>query len=147
MLAFRTEAIAQLAHELTLAPVRQRQQHLDGATRAIELIESNRSYPHSFVVFQITGYRSRKTTSDVEISGRDLIADLVSLIETLSLASPAPTPEGHHLLEGSALCQRWKISSKTLARWRSLGLPARWYAQADEPARLLFDEAAVARFE
>ncbi len=145
---FRTEVLSQLAHELTIAPARHRERYFRGARQAIELLQPDRDYPRSFILFQVTGYRTRQTV-EIEVSGGDAIADLVLLIESLTLDTPLPTPDdaAETLLDAVGLCSRWNISSRTLDRWRASGLVACWYAAADAPARLLFSLDDVQRFE
>lgn len=145
---FRTEVLAQLAHELTIAPARHRERYVQGARQAIGLLQPDRDYPRSFILFQVTGYRTRQTV-EIEVSGADAIADLVLLIEALTLDSPLPMPADavDRLLDSAGLCKRWNISGRTLDRWRASGLVACWYGSTDAPARLLFCLDDVERFE
>ena len=148
MPAYRCNSMAELAHELSLAPVRLRDQHLRGAQSLIEIVEPARAYPRSFVVYHLTGYRSR-LADDPEFPGTDLIADLVALIDQLSVVAPSELTEADcpHWVDAPSLCRRWNISAKTLARWRELGLAARWFARPGEPARALYEDRHVAWFE
>ncbi len=81
--------IAQLAHELTLSPLRHRLRQLAGIARLIHLLEPEREYPYSFVCYHITGYRTRRMDGTL-LGGRDLTADLVELADSLTAAHPLP---------------------------------------------------------
>lgn len=146
MAGFRTLAIEEFARELALAPARYRAGYLDAARRVLRTLNAEQDYPRSFIVFQITGYRTRQAT-EIDIGGADLIADLVLLIEQVSLASELPLPRGDDSQDAAGLCVRWSISSKTLDRWRALGLVACWRQGADGPRRLLFSRDDVEWFE
>lgn len=147
MREFQCPALSQLAHELTLAPVRHRVRAVEAARTTISTLDAGRSYPLSFLVYQITGYRSRKGGPDgTRIAGRVAIGDLVLLVEKVTLGNPL-TPNGEALLDAAEVCSRWRISAKTLDRWRERGLAACWFAPPDGPNRLLFQRDDCEGFE
>lgn len=148
MKSYRCQDIARLSHELTLSPARHRLRQLSGIARAIELIDPQREYPYSFVCFHITGYRSRRPNNDdAMLDGKNLIEDLVDLADALSASHPMPAAA----LQGrpydiDALSQRFKVSTKTISRWRRRGLLGCWYAAAEGEPKLIFSSLAVQRF-
>src|SRR5690606_4313213 len=78
-----------------------------------------------------------------------LLGDISALVERLSAAarlSAADLEPGRWLL-ADEVCARWKISRKTLERWRRLGLVARRVRGENGKPRLAFPLAAVERFE
>lgn len=144
--SFRLSEIKQLAHELTLSPVRHRLRQVSGILRVIELAECDREYPYSFVCFHITGYRPRKG-SDSLLCGKDLKADLVELLDTLTAQSPLPAGAAlGRLYDADALSKRFKVSTKTISRWRQRGLAGAWYVLPDGKSHLAFCERAVQQF-
>ncbi|MBN2561078.1 MAG: sigma-70 family RNA polymerase sigma factor [Phycisphaerae bacterium] len=138
MKSYRCAEIAQLAHELTLSPLRHRLRQLAGMKRLVGLADPEREYPYSFVCFHITGFRPRKT-QDTLLSGKDLIADLIMLMDSLTAANPLPVRAARgRLYEVDALAGRFRVSTKTISRWRNRGLAGCWYTVEGEKPRLAF---------
>jgi hypothetical protein len=93
------------------------------------------------------------------IVGAALLADLPGLVERLSVAARlseqdlAPDPawneaeRGPYWLDAGALCRRWRISRKTLDRYRRLGLLGRRIVGPDRRHRLVFSRDWIDRFE
>ena len=75
-------------------------------------------------------------------SGRELVGDLTTLVldlsEHLSL-SPCDRPGGAGTLE--ELAQELGVASKTLQRWRRVGLCAHWVVEAGRPRVAIYREA------
>jgi RNA polymerase primary sigma factor len=138
--------IAQLAHELSLAPLRQRLRQVYGLFRCLELIDERREYPYSFICYQVTGYRSRRT-ADTLLAGRELIGDLNELLDDLTADCPLPADAVEGVLfDAETLAGRFRVSTKTISRWRKRGLPACWYVGAEGKSRLGFPSRGVQRF-
>lgn len=147
MKTYRHPEIKQLAHELALSPTRHRLRQLSGIARAIELIDSDREYPYSFVCFTITGYRPRRKSEDAVLSGEALRADLIDLMDDLTAESPIPVEAAcGSLFDADSLARRFNVSTKTISRWRYRGLPGAWYVAADQKPRLSFPARDVQRF-
>lgn len=146
MATFRCAEIAQLAHELTLSPTRHRLRQLAGMARVIELVEPDREYPYAFVCFHVTGYRPRRT-QDFGLSGKDLIADMADLMDTLTAVHPLPIEAARGRIHDlDALAKRFSVSTKTISRWRKRGLPACWYDANGRRPRLAFSARDIERF-
>ena len=146
MKSFRCPEIAQLRHELTLSPLRHRLRQIAGIGRTIELIDPKREYPYSFVCFQITGYRPRGT-EDVLLDGKNLIEDMIDLVDALTVESPIPAAAiDERLYDLEALVRRFNVSAKTLSRWRKRGLVGCWYGFGEAGSKLAFSSRAVRRF-
>src|ERR1043166_3781518 len=143
MKAFYHEQIAQLAHELSLSPLRHRPRQVAGICRAIDLIDSAKEYPYSFVCYTITAYRPRRT-ADSLMSGKELIRDLVELLDSLTTANPLPGEGGIYGVE--ELATRFRVSTKTIGRWRGRGLAACWYQCGGEKPQLAVSSRSVQRF-
>ena len=146
MSSFRAAEISQLARELRLSPLRLRLRQIAGIQHLLELVDPTKDYPYSFVCFHVTGYRPRKTT-DSSLGGKDVLEDLIVLLEQLTEPNPLPSETSQGALyDVEALAQRLHVSTKTISRWRKRGLAGCWYAFAGEKSRLAFDSRAVQRF-
>ncbi len=149
----RLEALAELVRQLRYEPAEAaRRQLLAAEALARELDEDDvddRVFPEDWVIARITGYRP-DLAEPALIVGRALVADLAALIERLSVASGF-TPDGHDndatWLTPEEVCSRWRISRKTLDRYRRRGLIARRAVGSDSRHRLYLAESDVIRFE
>ncbi len=147
MKSYRCGEIAQLSHELSLSPLRHRLRQVAGIKRAIDLIEPHREYPYTFVCYHITGYHSRRA-QDVLLNGKDLITDLIKLLDALTTEHPLPVQASSgELYDGDALATRFNVSTKTIARWRKRGLAGCWYVNdGPKPRRFVYAGRDVERF-
>ncbi len=147
MKSFRYPEIAQLRHELAMAPARHRLGHVAGIAQAIVLIDPSRDYPYSFVCFHVTGYRPRRGGEDAVLTGKRLIEDLVLLADVLTAASPLPAKALRgKCYDAEALAARFNISTRTIKRWRQRGLLGCWSVTEGEPAQFVFASRSVQRF-
>lgn len=146
MRAFRCQAIARLRHELALAPLRQRLRQVEGIGRALSLIEPGKEYPYAFVCYHITGYQPRETDEPL-LDGENLIEDLITLADRLTLANPIPVGAERGRLYGlEALAARFSVSARTISRWRRRGLLGCWYGSGEGGPRVMFPSRAVQCF-
>jgi RNA polymerase primary sigma factor/RNA polymerase sigma factor len=144
---YRNTEIRQLAHELTLSPLRLRLRQVSGIHRAIDTVEHGRDYPYSLICFLVTGYRPRRRTDDALLPGQALKADLVDLLDGLTVGSPLPLEAAQgRLYDTDALSRRFNVSTKTISRWRHRGLGGCWYADGGDRPFLAFSTRAVERF-
>ena len=146
MSLFHCVEIERLKHELTLSPQRHRLRQLAGILRAVTLIDPLREYPYAFVCYQITGYRPRRT-EDVLLDGRNVIADLVKLADLLTATTPIPaSAAGFRLQTAGDLAKRFRVSTRTISRWRRRGLVGCWYDLDAGAPSLAFSARAVQCF-
>jgi len=147
MTKFTSGDIRELAHQLTLSPLRLRLDQIAGIQRVLGTIEPDREYPYDWVCYHITGYKSRSTQTRPNIAGRKLVPDLVAMAEHLSakagikveqLTEPYRTQE--------QVASDLSVSTKTLRRWRSRGLMGVRVLCADDTSRLVFCPSAVESF-
>lgn len=156
----RTPALADLARQLRYAPAEALRRHVEHAEALAGEVEASRNYPEDWVVFRVTGYRP-ELAEPAMIVGSALLTDLSALVERLSDAAQAGESGGAATgsagqltdldpgaaLDIDALCRRWRVSRKTIDRYRKQGLIARRAVGGNGKARLIFTLAAVERFE
>jgi len=118
--AFKQPALKQLTdQQVRFAPPAKRAEQLARARKLLDEVEPSRSYPYQFVCFRVTDFRP-ESHRELLIPGDDLRHDLALFIEALSGTVPAETQEALVTLE--QLSQRLNVSTKTIRRWRKLGL-------------------------
>ena len=116
--------------QIRFAPRPKKLQQVEAAERLIAEIDPEKIYPYEYVCFRITGYRP-EGAAQVKIQGGDLLHDLRLLVEDLSdSADMAAENIGEQVLTVEELAKQFNVSTKTISRWRELGLVSR---------RLVFD--------
>jgi RNA polymerase sigma factor (sigma-70 family) len=116
--------------QIRFAPRVKKLQQVEAAERLIAEIDSDKTYPYEYVCFRVTGYRPTEPASS-KITGDDLRHDLRLFVEDLSdSADMAADNIGEQVLTVEELAKQFNVSTKTISRWRELGLVSR---------RLVFD--------
>lgn len=122
---------------------------IEQAQRAEELhdqIEPDQPYPLEFIWYRVTGYRAENTPAE-PLPGQDVAPDLRLMIDTLTRSAPIPVDDDQPVESPEQLAARLNVSTKTITRWRSLGLRWRWVLLPDHPRKTLaFTQTAVERF-
>lgn len=128
---YRHNVIDSLREQLArFAPRLKRVEQIEAAERLIPEIDPARSYPYEWVGFRVTGFRPNNDAETL-IPGADLLHDLRLLVEDLSDSVDLPADAlGEQVLTVEQLAQQFNVSTKTISRWRELGLVSR---------RLVFD--------
>lgn len=109
-------------------------------------IEAEIDYPVEFISYRITGYRS-ETEYAALLSGKDILPDLRLIIDELSWSAEEPLADAEPCESADDLATRLNVSTKTLSRWRKLGLRWRWLMLAPGAAKeLVYPRSAVQRF-
>src|SRR4051812_5212533 len=116
--------------QMRFAPRAKKLQQVEAAERLIAEIDPDKTYPYEYVCFRITGYRPTET-APTKIKGEELRHDLRLFVEDLSdSADMAADNIGEQVLTVEELAKQFNVSTKTISRWRELGLVSR---------RLVFD--------
>jgi hypothetical protein len=159
--ALHLKALDDLARQLRFAPVEAVRRQLERAEELFAVVTPEQTYPEDWIVFAITGYRPEIRTPTLVI-GSALIKDLGILVERLSDAAelsegdlPGLHDEPAQWIDAAGLCERWKISRKTLDRYRrqsgkdgaAVGLPARRVRAGTGRDKLYFSMRFVREFE
>ena len=139
-------AIADLIAQLRFAPRERLLRQIANAEAAALDLQDQTEYPEAWVVFRVTGYRP-EGDADRRVDGKTLRRDLAALLEHLCVAAQLAPGDLPGALSIEQLAQRWSVSTKTIDRWRVLGLIARRVGGLGVGGRLVFMPGAVEAFE
>ncbi len=147
MRKIKSPNLAQLLMQLRFTPEPKRRAQLEAAEKLYCLVDPQKQYPYDFVCFHITGFQPKGNPEPEVIAGRDLLDDLRVFVTRLSARLALPAAEaGQKVHTIEELAARFRVSTKTIHRWRKRGLLARKFVFDGGERRLGFLEAAVERF-
>jgi RNA polymerase primary sigma factor/RNA polymerase sigma factor len=116
--------------QIRFAPRPKKLLQVEAAERLIAEIDPDKEYPYDYICFRITGYRPEEA-AQTKIAGRTLLHDLRLFVEDLSDSADMSVENvGEQVLTVEELAKQFNVSTKTISRWRELGLVSR---------RLVFD--------
>ncbi len=142
MAGFTIAALKQLTdQQVRFTPPARRREQLARAERLLTEIDPARQYPYQFVCFRITDYRP-DSYPDLLIGGQDLIHDLQLLVESLAVPEDAVAEP---VLTLEEISKKLNVSTKTIRRWRKLGLVGRRVV-CNGRAQLGFTQSMVDHF-
>jgi RNA polymerase primary sigma factor len=146
MADFRIDIIGELARQMEFTPTEVRSAQLTSAEQLLHEIDPGKAYPPDFVIFRITGYRSKNSIAD-QLTGLALQHDLGLLIERVSDTLDIHTSAIDEPVLGiEDVTEKFNVTSKTIQRWRRRGLPARRFLFGDGKRRVGFLLSSVERF-
>jgi RNA polymerase sigma factor (sigma-70 family) len=133
--------------QLRFTPQKKRRKQLDAAEKLFAIIDKDKEYPYEFVCFRITGFHLKSAHEGELIKGDELLEDLRIFISKLSgkLALPV-TEQNQKIYSIEELAKTAGVSTKTIYRWRKLGLIGRKYIFDDGIRRLGFLQSSVDEF-
>ena len=144
--SYRHPALKELKdQQARFAPRERLLEQIDRAEKLLEEIEAEKRYPFEYLFFRITGFRPEVTTA-VVLEGSAVRPDLRLYVEDLS-ASLGQTVEqaAEPVLTVGEVSKRYKVSTRTVTRWRGQGLVARRFV-IDGRAKVGFLESSLSRF-
>jgi hypothetical protein len=142
--AFKHPALKQLTdQQVRFAPPARRLEQLSRAQKLLSEIEPGKSYPYQFICFRVTDYRP-DSYPDLLITGADLKHDLALFIEALGGTVPAVEAQ-EVLITLEQLSQQLNVSTKTIRRWRKLGLVGRRVVR-DGKRQVCYQQSVIDRF-
>ncbi|MER3416578.1 MAG: RNA polymerase subunit sigma-70 [Gemmataceae bacterium] len=127
MAGYSIKAIKELKDQLVrFAPVERLIEELDRAERLYAEIKPDKEYPYQYVCYRVTGYRP-DSYPELVISGKELEHNLALLIHDLGERVPAVPVEKmpEPVLTLEQVSRDYNVSTKTISRWRDLGLVTR----------------------
>ena len=139
--------MAQLLRQLKFTPQEKRRKQLDAAEELFNIIDKDREYPFEFVCFRITGFQLKSAIGSEIIKGENLLEDLRIFISKLSGQIARTIPEvSEKVYTYEELAETFKVSKKTIYRWRKLGLIGEKFIFKKGTRRFGFLQSSVDRF-
>ena len=143
---FRCQPLADLTRQLAFAPAAMRIQQVGRAEQLHDQIDPATDYPFDFIQYRITRHRSESKETTV-LLGEALLPDLRLLIDALSRSVRMPVQPDESVASLSELAEQLQVSTKTIRRWRDLGLRWRWVVRGQSRRKQIgFPGDAVAQF-
>jgi RNA polymerase primary sigma factor/RNA polymerase sigma factor len=124
--AYLSPAIRELRdQQVRFAPRERKLAQVDRAEKLLLELDPQRTYTYEYLCYRLTDFRP-ESFPDVRLSGRHARHDLRLFIEDVSDAAGMPAEAApEQVLTVSELSKRFKVSSKTISRWRRQGLVSR----------------------
>lgn len=127
------------------APRDARIEQIDKAERLLEELQLGNEYRYQDLCFRITAYKP-EMYPDLVVTGEDAAHDLRLFIEDLSgSANIKAENSSEHVLTVEDVSKRFRVSTKTVDRWRNRGLVSRRFMFGNRK-RIGFLESSVERF-
>jgi RNA polymerase sigma factor (sigma-70 family) len=148
MSGFRHSQLARLTDQLVrYAPAPKRREQWSRACQLVTEIDPAKDYPYQYVVFRICDYRTDDHPKLV-IPGAELRADLRQMIDRLDRSLPALPIEqaGEPMLTLEQISRLFKVSTKTVRRWKAEHNLIGWRVMSNGRRRLGFPRSAVEQF-
>ena len=139
-------AIRQLRdQQVRFAPREKKLEQVDQAEKLLAELDPTRTYTYQYVCFRITNFRP-EAYPDLKLSGQEATHDLRLFVEDVSDAANVPAETaGERVLTVDELAKKFKVSTKTISRWRRHGLISRRFV-FDGRKRVGFLQSSVDRF-
>lgn len=139
-------AIRQLRdQQVRFAPRDKKIEQVNSAERLLAELEPEKSYSYEYLCYRVTNFRPESYPS-LKLSGREARHDLRLFVEDLSdAANVSATAAGERVLTVDELAREFKVSTKTISRWRQQGLVSRRFV-FDGRKRVGFLQSSVDRF-
>ena len=132
--------------QVRFAPRTKKLEQIERAERLLTEIDPSKTYSYEYLCFRITDYRP-DTSPKMTMTGEDARHDVRLFVEDVSdsadvrasdLAEPVHTVED--------LSKMFKVSTKTISRWREQGLVSRRFIFDSGRKRVGFLQSSVDRF-
>ena len=145
--SYKCDAIRELRdQQVRFAPRDKKMEQVDCAEKLLRDIQLDRDYNFEFVCFRITGFRPENAPI-VKIKGENLRRDLHAFIEDLSDSANVSAQEfGQPVHTVEDLSKMFKVSTKTISRWRQQGLVSRKFIFDGGRKRVGFLHSSVDHF-
>ncbi len=137
-----------LATDLVAGLFRLRKRYIDSAESLLSVIDPDAQYPFEFILFRLTGFRpSRESPPTDPMDGKTLREDIMAIIlDVCDSFDLSVNDYDEAVYDTEQLASRFSVSTKTIGRWRSRGMPARRLIFGDGKRRIAFLESSVQHF-
>ena len=143
---YQTPVLRQFCdQQVRFAPRDKKLEQLGRAEKLLGELDPSRTYSYEYLCFRITDYRP-DTSPPKTMSGRDARHDLRLFVEDVSDAANIPVEDaGEPVHTVDDLSKIFKVSTKTISRWRQQGLVSRRFLFGRRK-RVGFLRSSVERF-
>lgn len=143
---YRNPALQELGRQLVHFTPRDKQlEQANAIEQILHELDPNRAYPYTYLCYRITQFYPQEHAR-LQISGEEAIHDLRLLIEDLTDAARIPADQvGQRVWTVEQLSQYFRVSTKTISRWRREGLVSRRFV-LNGRKRVGFLQSSVDRF-
>jgi RNA polymerase primary sigma factor len=132
--------------QVRFAPREKKVEQVNRAEKLLSELEPARTYSYEYLCFRITDFRP-EVAPTTTMTGEEAWHDLRLFVEDVSDAADIrveDVPEPVHTVE--ELSKLFKVSTKTIARWREQGLVSRRFIFDNGRKRVGFLHSSVERF-
>jgi RNA polymerase primary sigma factor/RNA polymerase sigma factor len=131
--------------QVRFAPREKKIEQVNRAEKLLAELDQQRTYTYEYLCFRITDYRP-ESFPQLKLTGKDAGHDLRLFVEDLSDAANVPAAgAGERVLTVEELSKLFKVSTKTISRWRRQGLVSRRFV-FDGRKRVGFLKSSVEQF-
>jgi RNA polymerase primary sigma factor/RNA polymerase sigma factor len=131
--------------QVRFAPRDKKIEQVNRAEKLLAELDARRTYTYEYLCYRITDYRP-ESFPNLKLSGEDAGHDLRLFVEDLSDAADVPAASaGERVLTVEELSRMFKVSTKTISRWRQQGLVSRRFV-FDGRKRVGFLKSSVEQF-
>jgi RNA polymerase primary sigma factor/RNA polymerase sigma factor len=143
---YLTPIIRQLRdQQVRFAPREKKIEQVNRAEKLLAELDPSRAYTYEYLCYRITDYRP-DSFPHLKVTGTDAGHDLRLLVEDLSdAAEVSAEAAGERVLTVEELSKAFKVSTKTISRWRQQGLVSRRFV-FDGRKRVGFLKSSVEHF-
>lgn len=132
--------------QVRFAPRERKLEQIERAEKLLTEIDQKKVYPFDYVCYRITDYRPESFPHS-KVQGNDLLHDLGLFVEELSDSANIPVEAANErVLTVDDLADQFRVSTKTISRWRNHGLVSRRFVFDGGKKRLGFLQSSVERF-
>lgn len=139
-------AIRQLRdQQVRFAPREKKIEQVDQAEKLLGELDPKRTYSYEYVCYRITNFRP-KAYPHLKLTGQEASHDLRLFVEDVSdAADVSAEAAGERVLTVDELAEQFRVSTKTISRWRRQGLISRRFTMEGRK-RVGFLQSSVDRF-
>ncbi len=131
--------------QVRFAPREKKIEQVNRAEKLLSELDDGRTYTYEYLCFRITDYRP-DSFPNLKLTGAEVGHDLRLFVEDLSDAADLPASRaGERVLTVEELSKLFKVSTKTISRWRQQGLVSRRFV-FDGRKRVGFLQSSIDQF-
>lgn len=131
--------------QVRFAPREKKIEQVNRAEKLLAELDPSRTYTYEYLCYRVTDFRP-ESFPNVKLSGEQAGHDLRLFVEDLSDAANVPADAaGEKVLTVEELSKEFRVSTKTISRWRQQGLVSRRFV-FDGRKRVGFLKSSVEQF-